>query len=410
MELFRKQVIERRGSRLLGEVSLASPVSTWVVTWLIGAIVAVIALALLIGGYARKEIVQGWIKPDKGLVRVVSPLLGTVETVHVVEGQIVNEGDSLVTLNLDTAFSAGEGVYGIALAEMETQITERENLIPLTELRFAREALELEGQMDAIQAELSALEEQRQVLDERILTAGEALERITLLAKSDAASTSDVDRQREAVLSLRQSATQVKQQIEIKKGESAIYRLRLEGLPANEEAAITELREGIAGLRSQRAQVSGRGTLVMAAPVSGRVAALPLSAGQSVRPQQMTVALLPEGGRLEAELFVPTRAAGFIQEGQHVRLQFDAFPFQRYGIVEGKIILVSRTIFDPSELPVALGVSGPVYRVLVSISVQHVDAYGERFPLQTGMTLSAHIVLEERKLWEVLLDPLLARI
>lgn len=410
MELFRKQVIESRGSRLLGEVSLASPVSTWVVTWLIGAIVAVIALALLIGGYARKEIVQGWIKPDKGLVRVVSPLLGTVETVHVVEGQIVNEGDSLVTLNLDTAFSAGEGVYGIALAEMETQITERENLIPLTELRFAREALELEGQMDAIQAELSALEEQRQVLDERILTAGEALERITLLAKSDAASTSDVDRQREAVLSLRQSATQVKQQIEIKKGESAIYRLRLEGLPANEEAAITELREGIAGLRSQRAQVSGRGTLVMAAPVSGRVAALPLSAGQSVRPQQMTVALLPEGGRLEAELFVPTRAAGFIQEGQHVRLQFDAFPFQRYGIVEGKIILVSRTIFDPSELPVALGISGPVYRVLVSISVQHVDAYGERFPLQTGMTLSAHIVLEERKLWEVLLDPLLARI
>ena len=410
MELFRKQVIERQGNRLLGEVSLASPVSTWVVTWLIGAIVAVIALALFIGGYARKEIVQGWVKPDKGLVRVVSPLLGTIDTVHVVEGQIVNEGDSLITLNLDTAFSAGEGVYGIALAEMETQIAERENLIPLTELRFAREAMELEGQLAAIEAELSALEEQRQVLDERILTAGEALERITLLAKSDAASASDVDRQREAVLSLRQSATQVKQQIEIKKGETAIFRLRLEGLPASEEAAITELREGLAGLRSQRAQVSGRGTLVMTAPVSGRVAALPLTGGQSVRPQQMTVALLPEGGRLEAELFAPTRAAGFIQEGQTVRLQFDAFPFQRYGIVEGRITLVSRTIFDPSELPVALGVAGPVYRVLVSISAQHVDAYGERFPLQAGMTLSAHIVLEERRLWEVLLDPLLARI
>ncbi len=410
MELFRKQVIERQGNRLFGEVSLASPVSTWVVTWLIGAIVAVIVLALLVGGYARKEIVQGWLKPDKGLVRVVSPLLGTVDTVHVVEDQVVNKGDSLVTLNLDTAFSAGEGVYGIALAEMETQIAERENLIPLTELRFASEALELEGQLAAIQAELSALEEQRQVLDERINTAEEALERISLLAKSDAVSKSDVDRQHESVLFLRQSATQVKQQIEIKKGELAINRLRLEGLPTNEEAAITELREGLAALRSQRAQVSGRGTLVMTAPVSGRIAALPLSSGQSVRPQQMTVALLPEGGYLEAELFVPTRAAGFIKEGQTVRLQFDAFPFQRYGIVEGKIVLVSRTIFDPSELPVALGVAGPVYRVLVSISTQHVDAYGEKFPLQTGMTLSAHIVQEERRLWEVLLDPLFARI
>ncbi|MDE0556726.1 MAG: hypothetical protein OXI24_21140 [Candidatus Poribacteria bacterium] len=87
MELFRQQVIERRTKRLFGEIALASPVSTWWVTGLIGMVVLGILVSLLVGSYARKEIVPGWLKPDQGLVRIVSPQLGTVEYVHVVEGQ-----------------------------------------------------------------------------------------------------------------------------------------------------------------------------------------------------------------------------------------------------------------------------------------------------------------------------------
>lgn len=410
MELIRKQVVEQRGNRLLGEVALASPTSTWSITWLISAIVAGVVMVLLIGNYARKEEVYGWLKPDKGLVRLVSPALGIVQTVHVDEYQSVREGDPLITLNLDIAFAAGESVFDVARAELETQIIQREKLIPLTEVLFQREADDLKGRMISAQAELAALKEQFQVVQERIDTVTETHERFDLLAQQNAASTVDVEQQLEKVLSLRQIKAQVEQQIEIKKGEIASYAFRLEDIPTRRETEIIELREIIAGLRAQKAQVSGQGTMVVTAPVSGRVAALPVTGGQSVRPHEMAIALLPDGGRLEAELFVPTRAAGFIKQGQAVRLQFDAFPYQRFETVEGVVLLVSRTIFDPSELPVSLGISEPVYRVTVSIPVQHIDAYGERFPLQAGMTLRAHIVQEERRLWEVLLEPLRVRL
>ena len=410
MEIFRKEAAEHQGNRLFGDVVLATPVSTWVVTLLIGAIVAAIVVTLLAGSYARKEIVYGWLKPDKGLVKVVSPQLGTVTAVHVTEDQIVNQGDALASLNLDTAFAGGEGVFGIALTEIEAQIAERKKLLPLTELGFEQESKELQSQIESAQAEVASLESQRQVLDERIGTANASLKRFELLASRNVASRNDVERQQEIVLALRQSDEQIAQRIEIKLGELATHRLRLAGVPIRRQTALAELRSGLSSLRAQLARVAGQGSIVLKAPVDGRIAALPVSSGLSMRPQQLAVSLLPRGGRLEAELFAPTRAAGFIQIGQTVRLQFDAFPYQRFGAVEGEIVSVSRTIFESAELPVSLNVAGPVYRIVAGISAQHMDAYGERFPLQAGMTLSAYIIQEERKLWQVLLEPLLARI
>ena len=409
MELFRKQVVERRTNRLLGDIALSSPVSTWLVTGLIGVIISGILVSLFIGSYARKEIVPGWIKPDRGMARIVSPQLGTVEAIHIVEGQQVNAGDSLVTLNLDTVTLGGDGVFGTALSELENQITEMQQQIPLIEQQFLQERKELEGQLTSADAELAALSEQTVVLNERIETADELLQRYTQLAAENLASAIDVAERRELVLSLQQAMAQVYQQIETTKGEMIVDQHRLEGLSIRREVALSDQREHLSGLRVQRAQVAGQGSIVLKAPVSGRIAALPIAEGQSMNPQELAVALLPEGGRLEAELYIPTRASGFIKTGQAVRLQFDAFPFQRFGIIEGRIYSVSRTIFEPEELPVTLGLSEPVYRVLVNFETQHIEAYGEQFPLQAGMTLNAHIIQEDRKLWEILFEPFLTR-
>ena len=410
MELFRKQAIEHQGNRLYGDVALTTPVSTWALTGLIGTIIAGIGIALFLGSYARKETVSGWLISDKGLVKIVSPQLGTIATVHVEEGQDVDEGTHLITLDLDTVFAGGDGVIKSALSELEAQIAEREKLITLTAQRFEQDTKTLQGQLASARTELARLQEQSRILNERIMAANGLLERYSLSAEENATSILEVERQRESVLELEQSATQVSQQIDTKRGEITTHRNRLEGLPVQRETALTELRQTVSGLRAQRAQLSRQGSMVMTAPVSGRVAALPVTKGQSIRPQELAIALLPEGGLLEAELFVPTRAAGFIREGQNVQVQLDAFPFQKFGVAEGTVATVSRTIFEPTELPVTLGLAEPVYRVVASLEDQQVDAYGEKFPLQAGMTLKADIVQEKRKLWEVLLEPLLSRI
>jgi membrane fusion protein len=71
---------------------------------------------------------------------------------------------------------------------------------------------------------------------------------------------------------------------------------------------------------------------------------------------------------------------------------------------------VSSAVINPSDLNIGVQMSDPVYRVIVGIDKQSIDAYGQVFHLQSGMTLQADIVAERVILWELLFEPLLARI
>jgi len=116
--------------------------------------------------------------------------------------------------------------------------------------------------------------------------------------------------------------------------------------------------------------------------------------------------ILPQGGRLEAHLFVPTSAIGFVEVGQEVRLLYGAFDYRQFGVHVGTVTEKSSAIFSPVDAQANIRLNEPTYRVTVRISKESVEAYGQQFPLQAGMLLSADIVLEKRSLIAWLLGPL----
>jgi membrane fusion protein len=116
--------------------------------------------------------------------------------------------------------------------------------------------------------------------------------------------------------------------------------------------------------------------------------------------------IVPEGSSLHAEVYAPTRAIGFVEPGQEVRLLYDAFPYQRFGSFTGRIVRVSRAAIDPRDLSVPLHLEEAVYRIEVAPEAQSVDAFGAAQPLQPGMTLSANIVLDRRSFLDWLLTPI----
>ena len=67
---------------------------------------------------------------------------------------------------------------------------------------------------------------------------------------------------------------------------------------------------------------------------------------------------------------------------------------------------MSRAVIDPRQLTAPLGIEEAVYRIEVVPDAQAVGAYGERLPLQPGMTLTANIVLDRRSFLDWLLAPL----
>jgi membrane fusion protein len=111
---------------------------------------------------------------------------------------------------------------------------------------------------------------------------------------------------------------------------------------------------------------------------------------------------------LVAELYVPSRAIGFIAPGQRVRLLYDAFPYQRFGPSYGTVQSVSGSVLAPQEVTAAISLAEPVYRVLVTLEAQSIQAFGHPQRIQSGMSLTADIVLEQRSFAEFLLEPLLA--
>jgi membrane fusion protein len=125
------------------------------------------------------------------------------------------------------------------------------------------------------------------------------------------------------------------------------------------------------------------------------------------------MSLVPTGSILQAQLFGPSQAIGFIHAGQRVLLRYQAFPYQKFGLYEGVISSVSGSAVSPSEMTQQLtglaslyGANEPVYRVTVDLAQQTATAYGEPVPLQPGMRVEADVMIESRRLFEWVLDPL----
>jgi membrane fusion protein len=177
------------------------------------------------------------------------------------------------------------------------------------------------------------------------------------------------------------------------------------------ETTTSEAQSAVAQaqLEQRRADAQSRSEYVVRSPMAGHLAALPVRVGQTLAPGDAVAVIVPQGSRLEAELYVPSRAAGFIRPGQEVRLLYQAFPHQRFGAGAGEVIAVSRTVLAPNEVAIpGIDVGEPVFRVQVRLAREYVQAYGQRTPLQAGMLLTADVIIDRRTLLEWLLDPLYA--
>jgi membrane fusion protein len=143
------------------------------------------------------------------------------------------------------------------------------------------------------------------------------------------------------------------------------------------------------------------------------VTAIQAEVGGNALPNVPLMSIVPAGSNLEAQLFSPSRGIGFVRPGQRVLLRYQAFPYQKFGLYEGVVTSVSHAAVGPSELAQQLrgltslyGTQEPVYRITVGLARQTATAYGEAVPLQPGMQVEADVMIETRRHFEWVLDPL----
>lgn len=98
----------------------------------------------------------------------------------------------------------------------------------------------------------------------------------------------------------------------------------------------------------------------------------------SPRPADPLLVIVPDGSTLVVDAMVMNRDAGFVREGQEVRVKLEAFPFTRYGVVQGRLTFLSRDAVQDENL-------GLVFPARVELRQFSINVNGHATPLTAGL-------------------------
>jgi membrane fusion protein len=280
-----------------------------------------------------------------------------------------------------------------------------ERQIAAEERRTASEHDRLASTIKGIEGETAQLEDQRNIQNERLKLSESFVSTGATLSASGALPAIELKRREQAALEQKQNLAGLDQQITARRTQLTDARHTLEQLPIVAAERIRVLRGDLSWNEQRVAEVNGRRAYVIKAPRSGRVSTLQATVGQIADPRHIQLEIIPLDSTLQAELFFPTRAFGFVRPGQQARILYDAFPYQKFGTYRGSVTKVSHTILTGNETTGPIALKEPAYRVTVGLERPDIDAYGLKMPLQPDMLLKADVILEQRSLMRWLLDP-----
>jgi membrane fusion protein len=409
----------------LGVIRLSQPIAGWLAANLAFLALAAFLGYVALGSIARKDRATGITVPVGGNIGVFASSSGVVTKFLVTEGDVVKPGQPLFEVSTEREIAQGE-VSALVAQQLYARKSSLEaeqalRAIGGTERREAiqRKIVHFNAEVAQIQQEIVLAEQRRR------LTQGGLARYKTLNANSFISGVQLEQKEQELleadarVANLKRNRLQIQENILEAKAEQKT----LARTVAIEQVQFTE---SLANIKQQIAENDGRKSVFITAPQAGIVATIICQRGQVLSAGQALATLIPssaEQSRLEAQLYVPSRTAGFVAPGQPVLIRFHAFPYEKFGLQRGTVIDVSKNPLAPNELPQSLastilsyatksstGYSNAegLYRIKVRLDHQGVNVYGKLQKLKPGMTLEADIFQERRKIWEWFAEPILA--
>lgn len=404
-DLFRREAIDARNEQWMGSVRLTATPLAWPMAALgmIGVLIAALLLAL--GSYTRKERVSGRLQPAAGVLAVLAPADGVVSRLQVVEGQTVARDQPLLRIASVQQAAQGPALGAALRTELEQQRrTLQADVRSAAASGLAREAAARE-RIASLQRQLAIAQQRLRLRREQATSAHDMLQRIQPLQEQRIVSTVQVQEYRSRALDADAQAETAAQDALDAAQQLAQARADLTALRSDNAQAQSQLSRALSEVSQDAARNALQDEVQLRAARAGTVSELATELGQSVSRGQRLLALLPDKSPLRAELWVPSRAIGAVRPGTRVAIRYDAFPHQTYGQGYGHVIALAGSPSPAAEVPLRDGerAAQPAYRVWVAID-QH-----PRIPaaaLRAGMTVQADLLLERRRLYRFVFDPL----
>jgi len=433
-----------------------SPVALWMLVFICAACIAALAWSYF-GWIDIHAVAQGKIQPS-GHSKVVQPLEpGRIIAIRVENGARVRAGDVLVELD-PTETSADTEAEARDLEASEAEAVRRaagiaaarQNNGAIPKIRFApvigdqiqqREqnvlAAEL-SQLASLQANLGSQLAEKQATRQRLQLSIEARKKLIALASERVEMRTEMSSKgagsRALIIeSLQQLETQktadaadLGQLLETDAAVQSLQR-KLEEVVTQFIADQTQKQAEAERRRDRLAQElikarSKRDRTRLSAPISGTVQQLSVTTvGQVVSSGQSLMTIVPLAGPIEIEALIANKDIGFVETDQPVVVKIEAFPFTRYGTIDGRVAKVSRdavderdagSLGDPLARPQSGSVAAPgrpqnlVFPATIWLARRSIDIDGKEVPLMPGMAVTVEIRTGRRRAIDYLLAPL----
>ena len=386
------------------------------------ALAAATAALITFGSYARRVDMEGTVLPTTGLVVISSPSPGWIEALAAREGEIIEKGAPLYTLDLDTATKDGKTQQQI----IHVQRVEREALTQQIDrkTRMSEETQrQLRQKIENLKVQIDQLGEQITMQQGFFKVINKEYNLFLDLTERHQASLNELDSRQQAWMQSQSKLQELESSKLRLKGElnDAQYQLATIAITSSDE--IDTLRNKILEVDEKLANSEARRSIEIRAPEAGVVTAIIGHPGQVVSTGSPMLKLVPQPAIMHVELLAPSSAIGFIRQGDRVLLRYSAFPYQKFGEYWGTVVTVSDAALTPEEVqsllsgaqPTTQGMpagvaptkqTGPFYRVIVEPDSQFASVYGEERKLPASMRVQAYALLDRRPLYQWMLEPL----
>ena len=250
------------------------------------------------------------------------------------------------------------------------------------------------------------LDTQQEALEnqERLAQATSALEQAKSRLKEQQSSYENLIKKSEAEIA--QASLQLEEQ---KRSDQTLTASgKLEKLETKEQAQElesqiatlkTEIAQNDKQIESSQFQLKQRQLL---APADGIVFHIPAEGkGAVVQPGERIIEIAPENSTLILRAQIPPTDSGFLKEQMPVKIKFDAYPFQDYGITEGKLISIS----PDSKVTETPQGQQETYELKIELDKPYILDEGKRIPLDPGQTATAEVIIRQRRVIDFFIDP-----
>ncbi|CAM3702195.1 HlyD family efflux transporter periplasmic adaptor subunit [Legionella longbeachae] len=272
-----------------------------------------------------------------------------------------------------------------------------------SEQTYIRGYLDSDGGIVTVNAEAGGLINQAGVEEGQSVKKGDVLFVI---------SNSEQEKTKALMNNLSQKITNLKREAQLRKEHyHALEQLKKKNYISTStlkdtELELLEIRNKIQSENLELIKYKQSQSELVRSPVDGVITNIFYKQGQVVEASKILLHIIPDNSTLVARLYIPSKDIGFLKKGAQVIIKYDAYPSQRFGFYKAFIREINLTVLTDEKEDKPIHVGEPYYKIKAELETPYVNLYGKKENLSHGMTLTAVITGEKKKIWQWIFDPI----